>query len=114
MKNIINYDPDEKSHLSKEILEEAERTRQHAVNVICDPPGAYVGEQSGVSFFALMPFLPQKGDRIDLEDGNSCEVVRIFYKVATMKNECGKVGLIYLVPNIYAYLIPKENLQKEI
>ena len=108
---LINYDPDGKPNLSNEMLEEAERCRLHPVNVICDEPNACVGDASGISFIALVSFIPREGDRINLEDGRACEVKRIFHKVVAIKNSEGQAKSILLMPNVYAYLVHDEKGQ---
>ena len=52
------------------------------VNVYCVEPGDDSGDATGVSFTAFVNFIPRAGDRIILEDDTTCEVKRIYYKVA--------------------------------
>jgi len=106
---LINYDPDGKPNFSDEMLKDAERCRLHPVNVICDEPNACVGDETGISFIALVPFIPREGDRIHLEDGRSCEVKRICHKVVVGRNSEGQAKSIRLVPNVVAYLISDEK-----
>ncbi len=108
---LINYDPDGIPILTDDILEEAEQLRLHPVLVLCDEPGARVGTLTGVSFVALVAFIPRHGDRIVLEDGRTCEVNRVYYKVTTRKNAREKAKSVLLVPNVTAYLLPDKPKQ---
>ena len=94
----ISYDPDKTPKLSQEMIEEAEKSRLHIVHVICDEPGATVGDIAGVSFAALVPFIPRVGESITLQDGSVCKVDEILWSVVTIR------GLPALVPNVSAVL----------
>jgi hypothetical protein len=103
---LINYDPDGKPIFTDDIIEEAEQLRLHPVLILCDEPRAQVGDPTGVSFIALVAFIPRQGDRIVLEDGRVCEVSKVYYKVLPRKDTHGKTQSILLVPNVTAYLLP--------
>jgi len=101
----INYDPDGKPDLTDEMIRDAEQFGLRIVNVICDEPGARVGDATGISFLALVHFIPSRGDFIDLEDGRSCEVKYVRHKVAPLRDSGGRIRTINLVPNVVARLI---------
>ncbi|MCH8823212.1 MAG: hypothetical protein IH984_06845 [Planctomycetes bacterium] len=104
---FINYDPDAKPEVTKEMLEEAEELRLQLVNVICDEQGAKVGDPDGVTFIALVPFLPRTGDRIELQDGNMCEVKRTYFRVVQSNSDSGQIMSIKLHPTVVAHRIKK-------
>ena len=100
----LSYDPDEAPRPSEELFAFAEQAGLHVINVMCDVPGAAVGDHTCVSFAAAVAFLPHKGDRITIEDGRTCEVNRVYFKVARVNN------LVSLVPNVLATLLePPSN-----
>jgi hypothetical protein len=99
---MISYDPDKAPSASPELIDAAKRMGMKIVQVICDEPGAQVGADTGVSFFAAVDFIPRIGDKIDLEDGRSCEVKSVHFKVVTMRGSGGKAEFINLFPNVYA------------
>lgn len=110
---LINFDPDDTPTVTDEMARLAAERGIHPVHVICDEPNAKVGDAGGVSFMALVSFIPRAGDRIVLEDGRRCEVRRVVYKVVTEKNAAGKAQCINLVPNVVAVLSEKERQQKD-
>lgn len=101
----IEYDPDARPQVTEEMLRDAKELGLHPINVICDEQGAKVGDQSGLSFIALVPSVPRQGDRIGLEDGRTCEVQRVYFKVVSRRDDTGKISSIILVPSVYAILI---------
>lgn len=101
---LINYDPDGKPEITREMTQLATALRMHIVHVICDEPAGEEGEEgdpawAGVSFAAVMPFLPRVGDEIRLEDGKTCRVERVIYRVFT------RDGCVCANPNVYAVLL---------
>jgi hypothetical protein len=93
---MLNYDPDGTPQMDPTALAEAQSLGLHPIHVICDEPGAKVGDPAGVSFFAFVSFVPRIGERIKLQDGGICEVERVFYKVTPT----GK--FITMFPNVAA------------
>jgi len=104
---MIEYDPDKKAEVTAEIVKAAERYRLHIINVLCDPPGAKIEDQTGVAFISLSPFLPRPGDKIDLEDGRVCKVKGVSFQVVTERDSKGKARFCALVPNVYAIALRK-------
>ena len=98
----IEYDPDVRPELTMEMLLDAQDWGLHPVHILCDEPDAAVGDESGVSFWALVASVPRQGDRIDLEDGGTCEVQRVAFKVSCKRDGTGKIASIILIPNVYA------------
>ncbi|WP_169975555.1 hypothetical protein [Tautonia rosea] len=96
----INYDPDGVPDVSSEVWDQADRMGLKPIHVICDEPGARVGDPEGVSFIAFGEHLPRTGERIILEDGSRLEVRGVIHK-ATM----GENGMISMVANVVAYRI---------
>jgi hypothetical protein len=101
---LINYDPDGKPEITREMTQLATALRMHIVHVICDEPPGEEGEEgeegwAGVSFAAVMPFLPCVGHEIRLEDGKTCRVERVIYRVFT------RDGCVCANPNVYAVLL---------
>jgi hypothetical protein len=79
---MISYDPDRIPEFDPEATEQAMEWGLHPIQVICDEPGAKVGDPAGVSFFAFARFVPRVGEKITLEDGAVCQVKNVHYKVA--------------------------------
>lgn len=104
---IIYYDPDRRPEMTPELFEDIAETGLQPVNVICDEPGARVGDLVGVGFLALAAFLPRAGDRILLQDGRPCEVRRVSFKVTHLQDGNGAARSAVLFPNIYAVAIEK-------
>ncbi len=99
---MLNYDPDAKANCSAEMTQLAMDLGLQVANLICDEPDAKVGDHTGVSFAAMVPFPPRAGDYITLEDGRICEVKRIHFKVVSHRDANGKLVSILLVPNVRA------------
>jgi hypothetical protein len=103
----LSYDPDERPRPSDEMIDCAVRNGMHVINVMCDERGSTVGDHTCASFAAIVTFLPRAGDRIGLEDGRTCEVTRVYFKIARVQ------GHVSLFPNVYAVLIePPEKPQQ--
>ena len=66
------------------------------INVVCERPGAKVGDESGDSFTAFVKFIPRVGETIQLDDGTRCVVQRVIYKPVMVQQ------VRTLVPNIVA------------
>jgi hypothetical protein len=98
----INYDPDGAPDLDPAMSREAERLGMHIVHVVCDKPGAKVGGQTGVSFYAIVPFIPRAGDRIGLEDGKVCVVKGVIFGVVSREAADGGGTVTIMVPNVVA------------
>jgi hypothetical protein len=96
--NMKSYDPDGTPEMDEEAFEEADRLGMRPVFVICDEQKAKVGDISGVSFVCFAYFVPRMGERITLEDGTTCQVARVMYKLARTKSR----KVIGLTPNVYA------------
>lgn len=100
---LINYDSAGNPILTDEMLADAKKFGLHPIVVICDEQGAQVGDKCGVSFAALVSFIPRQGDRITFEDKRTCEVERVYYTVVSKNNADGKAEFIVLIPNVAAY-----------
>lgn len=106
---MLSYDPDAKPEIPAEMIEEGRELGLHPVHFICDEPGAKVGDQTGVSFFALVPFLPSVGDRLRLEDGKTCEVKRVYWKVWGRRDTATNLEALFASPNVVAVLLSKDQ-----
>ena len=91
----INYDANGRPEMSAALAEFASQANQQIAHVICDEPGAQVGDEGGVSFLTAVPEVPRSGEKIQLEDGSMCTVVNVIYRVAMFD------GITMLVPNVY-------------
>jgi hypothetical protein len=100
---MLNYDPDRVPKFDPETVESARRAGLSQVCVICDEPGAKVGDHIGVSFAAFGTFLPRVGDQIKLQDGELCRVTQVLFKVS------GVPEGVVLFPNVYAVHLPAER-----
>jgi hypothetical protein len=96
----LNYDPGARSQVTDEIVGKARRLGFHVFNVICDEEGARAGDDTGVSFAAVAPFLPRVGEEIQLEDGKVCRVKRVIYVAGARE------GFVLVFPNVYATYAP--------
>jgi hypothetical protein len=99
---LTSRDPDGLPEISQEMLDRAKRLSMHVVQVFCEEPDVRVGDASGITFLALVPFLPQKGDRIELEDGSQCKVKRSYFRVVTQRGPDGKAVSITMWPSVLA------------
>ena len=96
----INRDPKGLPPVGKDLVEQAKQENYQIVHVICDQAG---DDNSCVSFMAMTPFLPRRGDQLQLEDGQYCSVMRVYFKV-------GRLGDNFaLVPTVYATLLPSDD-----
>src|SRR4051812_31451166 len=102
MKVVISYDPDKHPELSNDAVKDAESLNMQIVNVICDEPGAKVGDNTGVAFLSITPFVPRIGERIKLEDGTMCEVKMVFHRVSRLPD----TKTTALVPTVLAVRLP--------
>ncbi len=102
---LISRDPNERPVLTPAMARHAAETRQNVINVLCDRPGAKVGDAGAVTFLAVTPFVPRAGEQIRLEDGHVCQVESVSYTVARVAGEEGNADLITLVPNVIAVLV---------
>ena len=102
---MISYDPDEAPNIDPEAHERADAAGLHMIHVVCDEPGAKVGDAAGVSFVSYGHFLPREGEIIKLEDGKRCRVRNILYKLGRP----GDGKLLMIVPNVMAVHIDDAN-----
>lgn len=100
----LNYDPDGVPPLTPNIVQLAEKMGFHPVHFVCDEQHAKVGDHTGVSFWGIVPFLPRKGDRITLEDGNHCIVQKSLYRVSDAD------GVKCLIPTVYAIRVSTDSV----
>ena len=99
---MINYDPNGVPEVDFETFELAEKQGLKPMLIVCDEPGAKVGDVGGVSFVAFSHFVPRVGERIQLEDGKTCQVTRVYHRVT---RDADAKKLLQLVPNVYAKLV---------
>jgi hypothetical protein len=99
---VINYDPDGRPVIDGGLVRQAKEAGMQIVFVVCDEPEAKVGDDMGVSFAAVVPFLPRPGDMIWLEDGTKCQVRQVIFKAMTRRDARGKAECVLLVPNVDA------------
>ncbi|EDL58259.1 hypothetical protein [Gimesia maris] len=99
---MLNYDPDGTPDVNLDALHEAERLGMRPIHVICDEPGAQVGDSGCVSFMAFVHFVPRVGEIIQLEDGTHCRVHKVHYKITNVN------GFISMMPNVDALRISPE------
>jgi hypothetical protein len=92
---MISHDPDEAPEMPPNMARDAEALGMQPIHVICMEKGS---SDPGVSFYALTPFMPRTGDRIDLEDGKTCEVARTYFRIV-------RHGNLVLSPNVIAYRV---------
>jgi len=96
---MISRDPDKTPDIDPEAVAEALKQGLHPIAVICDEPGAKVGDPVGVQFIAFVAFMPRIGEEIRLQDGKTCQVTRIVYKVTRLFGNS-----IFMMPNVRAIL----------
>lgn len=105
----INYDSDGNPILTDRMLADAKEFGLHPIVIVCDEQGAQVGDQCGVSFAALVSFVPRHGNTITLEDNRTCEVKRFYYTVVSKNNADGNAESIVLIPNVAAYFLSESQ-----
>jgi hypothetical protein len=106
---LVNHDPDGKPTVTEAMARRAKESGFHIINVICDEPGAKVGDPGGISFLAIVPFIPRKGEFIVLDKGRRCAVDRIEFRVIKFKDDEGGMDSISLFPNVIAVLMEKRG-----
>lgn len=97
----VQRDPDKKPEVTEEMLRAAQRVGKKIVCVTLDPPGAKVGDSGGVSFFALVDFLPRVGESLWTNEGQQCQVRYVDHKIVNMHAD---PSVLLLMPNVYAVL----------
>jgi hypothetical protein len=99
MGKMISKESDGKPQLPPGMVSQALAEGSHVAHILCDEPGAKVGDGGSVSFWAIVPFLPRAGDKIKLENGKYCVVHRAYWSVVRTQGD-----FLRLVPNVVAYL----------
>lgn len=94
---MLSYGSDETANVDRDAVERGLALGLRPLNVICDEPGAKVGDSTSVSFVVFVEYLPRPGDRLELEDGNVCEVQRVYHKLTRVADE----NVPCLVPNVF-------------
>jgi hypothetical protein len=84
-------DPDEVA------LAEGVRMGLHPIQIICDEPDAKVGEPQGISFLALVAFVPRVGEMVQLPDGKMATVTGVYYQAVQTPG----AKVVRLVPTVY-------------
>jgi hypothetical protein len=102
---LVNYDPGGSSQVPPAMLQWQDELGLHLVHIICDEPNAKVSDPSAITFFALVAFLPRRGDRIMLANGRLCQVENAIFKVSNLPAFEGRPPAIMLMPNIRAVLL---------
>jgi hypothetical protein len=92
----ISRDPDKLPDIPEGMVETAIRLNHYLVSIICDPPDAQVGDEEGVQFFAITPFLPQIGMSIRTENKAYCRVTDVVFSIGR------STGFPNLIANVYA------------
>ena len=54
----ISYNPDRTPHSDPSLFDEARAEGMQVIEVICEEEGARAGDPTGLSFAAIVPFLP--------------------------------------------------------
>lgn len=96
---MMTRDPNDVPEIDMEALEEGKKRRLVPVGVLCDEPNAKVDDEGGVLFIAFVSFIPRIGDTIKLENGTSCRVKAVKYKLVR-DPEVPK--LLTLMPTVHA------------
>lgn len=73
----------------------AEENGLQVVHVICDWEKVDAGNSGGVSFFALVEFVPRIGETIVSQDGLRCRVRDVLHKVTSVHRQ--DVGDVFLL-----------------
>ncbi|MFL5328645.1 MAG: hypothetical protein ACJ8C4_06995 [Gemmataceae bacterium] len=104
---MISRDPSEVPDLSDELEQAARSTNKGIAHIICEPKDAKVNEPGGVSFFALMDFLPRIGETILTQNKRRCRVVDVFHTVNPARKAGNQIGFS-MIPIVIAELIDEE------
>lgn len=105
----LQYDPDKKPEVKHWQVEYALKKNLNIVNIICDEDGAKPGDASGVAFIALVHTVPRIGERIILQDGRSCQVRQVFWKVGKVEGVVPDDHYLSLVTNVVAVASRKDS-----
>lgn len=101
-KLLISRDGDEHPKISPELVEYAMANGLFPVNVTCRD-----GESS-VKVTTLFRFLPQIGNLIYLEDGKTCEVTDVVFRMASGESSNRRLKIVMGVAAVYATLIEEK------
>lgn len=102
---MVNYDADGVPNLDAQAAAEAKSFGLQTILVVCDEPGAKVGDTGAVSFYSFSESLPRAGERITLEDGTLCQVRTIYWKLSRPPGS----RFTMLVPNVFAVRISPDQ-----
>jgi hypothetical protein len=104
---MISRDPDKTPHMTPELLALAERHDKKVIHVVIDPEGAKVGDNAGLSFLALVDFVPRIGETIRTQNKKYCKVVDVLHGVAPYAPN-GETEAFALITNVYAVMSHQE------
>ena len=106
---MANYDCTKGEPINLEAADEARRFGLNPISVHCDEPGAQVGDDVGVSFFAFVHFTPRIGEVIQIEGGTMCRVKEVIHRTVASEAFDG----VTMIPTIFAVRveIPDEDLE---
>jgi hypothetical protein len=96
----ISYNPDRTPHSDPSLFDEARAEGMQVIEVICEEEGARAGDPTGLSFAAIVPFLPRIGERLLLQDGKVCVVRDVIWRFGEHRPS----GSLLLSPFVVAYL----------
>lgn len=99
----MNYNPDAIPPCSPDTFRTAEEMRMHVVNVMCFDPHT---KKDGVSFVAVVPFVPRIGETIILQDERLAKVANVYYKVVPLPMD-GKT--VTLTANVSAHFVEQKK-----
>jgi hypothetical protein len=108
---LVNRDPKGKPLITEAMVLRAKEMGLQLAAIYCADTEVEIEDEMGISFIALVPFLPRAGDRIALENGRVCEVQKAFFKIVQMRDTSGVADAILLVPNVLAILLSERGKQ---
>ncbi len=98
---LVNKDPDKLTEVTAEQVMLAKKCGYQLVHVVIDDD-----EGNMVAFVSAVSFIPRVGDTITIEDGKTCRVLGVTFKVGTLRDTTA-LAIKYLGPNVYARVIPE-------
>jgi len=90
------------------MLKLAAESEKKLVHVSIDPEGAKVGDITGLSFWALVDFVPRIGETIRTQNKKFCKVVAVFHGVVS-DTPAGQTQAFIMVPTVYATMSKAEE-----
>ena len=105
---MVSYDSGEKPKVTPELLAFAKTMGLVPLTIILVPPGAQPPDDvGGVSFVALVDYIPRIGEHIVSQDNQWCVVKQVVHKV--WKYDGVQTPAFSLAPSVFAEVLERPS-----